>query len=79
MNETLFVLALASHFTIYPIEGKAPPRVEAITDRGPIDELIIGCRTGTSIITYSKVEKLYCAPKQGCGRDRDAMIARACR
>ncbi len=46
MTPTLIWLAVASTFTIYTPEGRPLPRVEAITDRGPILEMIVHCRRG---------------------------------
>jgi len=66
-------------FTIYPgpaLEDAA--QVEAITDRGPILELIVRCETGSAIISYSKLEGLYCDPRLACEEDRDSVIRRTC-
>lgn len=55
------------------------PRVEAVIDRGPIAELVVRCRAGTAIVSYSKVEKLYCGPGGACAASLGAVVARACR
>ncbi len=79
MTPTLIWLAVASTFTIYTPEGRPLPRVEAITDRGPILEMIVHCRRGgTGIISYSKLERLYCGPRGRCSGDREAVIGRLC-
>lgn len=78
MPTTLIGLVFTSAFTIYTPEGAPLPRIEAITDRGPILEMIVQCRRGTGIISYSKIEKLYCGPRGACSRNRDAVIGRLC-
>ena len=40
--------------------------IEVITDRGLIAELIVRCHGDVAILSYSKVEKLYCTPRDGC-------------
>ena len=57
---------LAAIFSDYPAFTKRSGVIEAYTDRGPIVELIIRCPIGTGIISYSKVEKLYCSSKFAC-------------
>jgi hypothetical protein len=81
------VLSL-SNYTAYPAFGDrsgvqpsalaAQPRVEATTDRGPIVEMIVRCPKGTAIISYSKVERLYCAPKLSCNRNLGMILAQTC-
>ncbi len=71
-------VALASNFTTYNFDRGPLPRIEAVTDRGPILELIVHCHSGTAIITYSKIERLYCDPAGGCDADRRSVIARSC-
>lgn len=78
MHPILAVLLVASTFTIYAPSSKQLPHIEALTDRGPIVEMIVRCRVGTAIVSYSKIEKLYCGPRGACSRDRDAVIARLC-
>lgn len=73
-------VVLAATFTLYPGPQSAiDPRIEAITERGPILELIVRCPVGTAIISYSRVERLFCTPRLECDRDQDAVIARSCR
>lgn len=78
MKSVLTAVVLASTTTIYMPEGRPLPRIEAITDRGPILEMIVQCRKGTAIMSYSKIENVYCGPRGGCTKDRDAIIARLC-
>jgi hypothetical protein len=88
MFSVIAVTFLAANFTAYPSfgdKGIATPRkaernarVEATIDRGPIVELIVRCPSGTAIISYSKVEKLYCGPKHTCNRQITRVVNDAC-
>ena len=55
-------------FTRYPAftDSGARSGIEVITDRGLIAELIIRCGGSVAILSYSKAERLYCTPKDGC-------------
>lgn len=55
-------------FTRYPAltPHGADHFVEAITDRGLIAEIIVSCPVGAGIISYDKVERVYCTPVDGC-------------
>lgn len=72
------LVANTSTFTIYPGPNSPDDRVEAITQRGPIYELIVKCDEGSAILSYSPAERLYCTPGHVCGPDRSAIIARSC-
>jgi len=72
-------IVLAATFTLYPGQSASETRFEAITDRGPILEIVLSCPAGTAIITYSRVERLYCTPQLRCERDLEAVIAESCR
>ena len=83
MLQIAYALAVASGFTFYPAYGdrSAPPvypRLEAAIDKGPIYELIISCGNGSAILSYSKVERLFCMPYRGCTTDREHAMGRAC-
>jgi hypothetical protein len=86
---SVFIAALlTANFTAYPgfgDRGIATPRkaeqsgrVEATIDRGPIVELIVRCQSGTAIISYSKVERLFCSPKHSCNRQIGRVMTEAC-
>lgn len=75
---SLGVLAAAS-FTEYPAFVRPGVRVEAVVDRGPIRELIVRCRNGTGILSYSKIERTYCTPDWRCAPGLDRAISRLCR
>ncbi len=79
MQSIVATAVLVSTFTIYPGSNSGTPGVEAITDRGPILEMIVRCPVGTAIITYSKMEGLYCQPSMKCGRDMATVIRRSCK
>lgn len=57
---------MVSIFSDYPAFLGRGGIVEAYTDRGPIVELIIRCPVGTGIMSYSKIERLYCSSKHNC-------------
>ena len=88
MHSLLAATLIAASFTTYPslgdrgiIEPKAAgahPRIEAATDKGPIVELIVRCPRGTAIISYSKVERLYCSPRLACQKSLRAVVAESC-
>ena len=69
---------LAAIFTIYPGPNAEQDGIEAITDRGPIAELIVRCPQGAAIITYSKLERRYCDPQLRCDDSREVVVSRAC-
>jgi hypothetical protein len=70
--------AAAATFSEYPVFVRPGSRVEAIIDRGTINELIVRCDRGSGILSYSKIEKLYCTPDHRCTRGRDTAIRRLC-
>lgn len=89
MPDIAAVLLAASTFTSYPAFGDGPlrpqplkpnhARVEVISDKGLIVEMIVACPKGVAIVTFSKVERLYCAPDGACGRDLGDAVQRSCR
>jgi hypothetical protein len=66
-------------FTLYPAFRGDRGAIEAATDKGLIVELIVRCEQGSGILTYSKVEDLYCGPKHRCTSSRKRAIERLCR
>lgn len=66
-------------FSTYPGFDKPGAQVEAVIDRGSISELIVRCPAGTAIISYSKLERLYCTPARGCVGDLAGAIRTSCR
>jgi hypothetical protein len=62
-----------------PPPANAQPRIEATIDKGPIVEIIIRCRDGSAIISYSKIERLYCSPRMRCVKSLEATVTETCR
>ena len=71
-------LALAAIYSDYPAFLKSGGTIEAYTDRGPILELIVRCPEGTGIISYSKIERLYCSSKHDCFPQFQPAVDRTC-
>lgn len=88
MNTTLAVGVITAAFSTYPslgdrglIEPKAATnsaRVERAVDRGPIVEMIVRCQHGVAIMSYSKIERVYCTPKSTCLSNMSDAIAKSC-
>ena len=88
MYTTIGAMIIAANFTGYqaygdrgitiPRAADGNPRIEATTDRGPIVEMIVRCRKGTAIISYSKMERLYCTPKFVCGGSLATIVEKSC-
>lgn len=70
---------MASIFSDYPVFLKKDGPVEAYTDRGPIIELIVRCPVGTGIMSYSKIERLYCSSKHNCSTGLSVAVEDTCR
>lgn len=78
-----YLLAVTTGFTFYPAFGDftdqtGDARLEAAIDKGLIYELVVNCGDGTAIVSYSKVERLFCTPVDGCGRNVREAFTRAC-
>lgn len=73
----LLAAAVTGTFTLYPGDKYPDERIEAIVQRGPIYEMIVRCQSGTAIISFSPVEKLYCSRRE-CGPSQEEAIARVC-
>ena len=71
-------LALAAIYTDYPAFLKRGGVIEAYTDRGPIIELIVRCPVGTGIMSYSKIEHLYCSSKLKCFAQLTSAVSDTC-
>ena len=72
-------LAMTAIYTDYPAFLKRAGVVEAYTDRGPIVEMIVRCPVGTGILSYSKLEHLYCSSKFKCTAELQVAVASTCR
>jgi hypothetical protein len=76
---SVLTYALAAGFTDYPVFIAPDNVVEAVTARGPLLELIVRCPDGTGILSYSKIEALFCSSKHVCFADWRAAVADTCR
>jgi hypothetical protein len=72
-------LMMSALYTDYPAFLKRAGIIEAWTDRGPIVELIVRCPVGTGIMSYSKLEHLYCSSKFKCTAELQAAVTSTCR
>ncbi len=59
-------IVLATIYSGYPAFLNRGGRIEAYSDLGPIVEFIVRCPAGTGIMSYSKLEGLYCSSKRTC-------------
>ncbi|MGD9783094.1 MAG: hypothetical protein AB7E80_10780 [Hyphomicrobiaceae bacterium] len=71
--------ATGTIYSDYPAFLKRGGAVEAWTDRGPIIEIIVRCRVGTGIVSYSKIDGAYCAPRYDCHATLRSAIRKTCR
>jgi len=71
-------LAANTIITLYPGFDDPSARVEAFTDKGPIYELIVACPVGSTIISYSKAERLFCGPGGPCRHALESKARDAC-
>jgi hypothetical protein len=75
--------ALARDFNLYPGFYDSDAFVEMTSDKGLIVEIVLRCeRKGNTIkagiMTYSKVEKLYCSSKMRCTADAEKAADDTC-
>jgi hypothetical protein len=88
MQSAVASALVASAFITYPSAGDrispvpksagTSPRIEMTTDKGPIIELLVRCRQGSAIISYSKLERKFCTPKFVCDANLQHVIAKSC-
>lgn len=77
--KALVILATVTGFNFYPgFLENSDNIVEAVIDKQLIDELIINCQGSTGIMSYDKIERVYCLPRGGCTADLDTAIDRLC-
>jgi hypothetical protein len=76
----------ATNFIEYPSFNARPmvnadrARVEAVTDLGPVQELIVKCpTTGTAIVSYSKIDKMFCGAGNQCSVSLPIMVRKVCK
>lgn len=68
-----------SEFIYYPAFDKTGATVEAIRDKGLVQELHVKCRSGVGIITYAKPDNAYCGPDHRCSKSLRGAVNRLCR
>jgi hypothetical protein len=66
-------------FNARPMVNADRARVEAVTDLGPIQELIVKCATGTAIVSYSKIDKMFCGAGNQCSVSLPIMVRKVCK
>jgi hypothetical protein len=81
----LSLAASTANFVDYPSLNARPmvdagrARVEAVTDLGPIQELIVKCPAGTAIVSYSKIDKMFCGAGNQCSVSLPIMVRKVCK
>lgn len=75
--------AQASNFSLYPGFTDRDAFVEMTTDKGLIVEIVLRCsregnKVSAGIMTYSKVERLFCSSKMYCTRDAEKAADDTC-
>lgn len=88
MNTFLAANVIAAGFATYPSYGDrgittpraaaAHPRIEMTLDKGPIVEMVVRCPRGVSVISYSKIERVFCTPQIVCNSNLATVIAKSC-
>ncbi len=78
MLSAFVVSAVSATFSVYPGFVKPKSQVEMVRDLGLVLEVTVKCPLGTGILTFSKVEKVFCAPDLVCYRDLQAAIRKTC-
>ncbi len=76
--------AQASNFSLYPGFIDRDATVEMTTDKGLIIEIVLRCsrrpngQVRSGIMSYSKVERLFCSSKNRCFRNADRAFEDTC-
>ncbi|MDD9909500.1 MAG: hypothetical protein OXR62_07385 [Ahrensia sp.] len=80
----LALSAKASNFSLYPGFQNRDGIIEMTTDKGLVVEIVVRCNRNedgqvrAGVMTYSKVERLFCSSKNRCGRDGDRALRDTC-
>lgn len=77
VNLKMDAIPIAIHYTAP--KAQQPPRIDAAIDRGLFVDIIVKCSDGTAIMSFSKIERIFCSPKGQCSTRHDAVIENACR
>lgn len=88
LTAALFVAAAtaplqAANFTLYPGFTDRDAFVEMTTDKGLIIEIVLRCerkgnKVKAGIMTYSKIDRMFCSSKMRCTRDADKAADETC-
>jgi len=76
--------ATAANFSLYPGFQDRDALVEMTTDKGLIVEIVLRCsrapsgKISSGIMTYSKIERLYCSSKHRCFSKVEPAFADTC-
>jgi len=76
--------AQAANFSLYPGFLDPDGTIEMTTDKGLIIEIVLRCsrkpngQVKPGIMTYSKVEQLFCSSKNRCFRDAERAFNDTC-
>lgn len=76
--------AEAANFSLYPGFTDRNALVEMTTDKGLVVEVVLRCERTASgkvkpgIMTYSKIEQLYCSSKNRCFRNPEDAFDDTC-
>ena len=75
--------ARAANFSLYPGFTDRDAFVEMTTDKGLIVEIVLRCerkgnKVKAGIMTFSKVDRMFCSSKMRCSRDADLAADDTC-
>lgn len=66
MFSVFAVAATLAAYSDYPGALSRQSSVEAYTDKGLTVELVVRCRPGTGVLTYSKADQTFCDSRLRC-------------
>ncbi len=84
LNALFLAAAISSSFITYPGFNHPANVIEMTTDKGLIVEIVLRCgrkgngQVSPGIISYSKVERLYCSSRNNCYTSARKAAAETC-
>ena len=84
LKAILFAAATSSSFISYPGFNNPEAIIEMTADKGLILEITLRCsrkpngQISAGIISYSKVERLYCSSRNNCYASARKAVAETC-
>ena len=78
MFNMLLAAIAATSFTYYPQFVQPDSKITTVTDLGPVLEVVVKCHRGSAIMSYSKIERVFCTPDWVCYRDMQTAASKAC-